>query len=113
HPRVGYRLECRRRPPERCARGGRDWCRGAHGGASGLGPPSAEPMTAMNAPTTNRRCTARPIALVNARLIDPASGLDQLGGLLIVEDRIADLGRHIAAGSLRDAKVVDSGGPPL
>jgi dihydroorotase len=70
-------------------------------------------MTAMNAPTTNQRSTARPIALVNARLIDPASGLDQLGGLLIVEDRIADLGRHIAAGSLRDAEVVDCGGRVL
>ena len=69
-------------------------------------------MTAMNAPTTNQRSTARPIALVNARLIDPASGLDQLGGLLIVEDRIADLGR-LAAGSLRDAEVVDCGGRVL
>ena len=69
-------------------------------------------MTAMNAPTTNQRSAARPIALVNARLIDPASGLDQLGGLLIVEDRIADLGR-LAAGSLRDAEVVDCGGRVL
>jgi dihydroorotase len=67
----------------------------------------------MNAPTTKQRSTARPIALVNARLIDPASGLDQLGGLLIVEDRIADLGRHVAAGSLRDAEVVDCGGRVL
>jgi len=69
-------------------------------------------MTAMNAPTTNQGSTARPIALLNARLIDPASGLDQLGGLLIVEDRIADLGR-LAAGSLRDAEVVDCGGRVL
>src|SRR5215471_8154655 len=68
---------------------------------------------AMNAPTTKQRSTARPIALVNALLIDPASGLDQLGGLLIVEDRIADLGRHIAAGSLRDAEVLDCGGRVL
>ena len=31
----------------------------------------------MNAPTTKQRSTSHPIALVNARLIDPASGLDQ------------------------------------
>lgn len=70
-------------------------------------------MTAMNAPTQNQRSTARHIAFVNARLIDPASGLDQLGGLLIIDDRIADLGRHITAGALGDAQVVDCGGRVL
>jgi dihydroorotase len=65
----------------------------------------------MNAP--NQRAAARHIALVNARLIDPASGLDQLGGLLIIDDRIADLGRHIAAGTIGDAQVVDCGGRVL
>jgi dihydroorotase len=65
----------------------------------------------MNAP--NQRAAARHIALVNARLIDPASGLDQLGGLLIIDDRIADLGRHIAAGTIGDAQVVECGGRVL
>lgn len=42
-----------------------------------------------------------PLALVNARLIDPASGLDQTGGAIIADGVIADLGPHLArAGSL-------------
>ena len=70
-------------------------------------------MTAMNALSPNQRSSARPVALVNARLIDPASGLDQLGGLLIADGRIADLGRHIEAGSIGDAEIVDCAGRVL
>ncbi len=43
----------------------------------------------------------------NARLIDPASGLDQPGDLLVEDDRIAALGGDLAAG---DAEIVDLGG---
>jgi dihydroorotase len=70
-------------------------------------------MTAMRAHNSNQRSSARHIALVNARLIDPASGLDQLGGILIADGRIADLGRHIAAGAAGDAEIVDCGGRVL
>ncbi len=36
-----------------------------------------------------------PIAYVNARLIDPASGLDQQGGAVVAEGVVADLGPHL------------------
>jgi dihydroorotase len=38
------------------------------------------------------------IAFKNARLIDPASGLDAKGGLLVEDGRIADVGPHLAGG---------------
>src|SRR5580692_6551028 len=37
----------------------------------------------------------RPIAFKNARLIDPASGLDVKGGLLVENGRIADIGPRL------------------
>ena len=52
----------------------------------------------------------RPVALVNARLIDPATGLDQPGGVLIAYGEIADLGAHIADGEVGDAEPIDCGG---
>jgi dihydroorotase len=67
----------------------------------------------MRAHNSDQRSSARHIALVNARLIDPASGLDQLGGILIADGRIADLGRHIAAGAAGNAEIVDCGGRAL
>ena len=39
----------------------------------------------------------RPILIANARLLDPATGLDARGWLLVVDGRIADLGRGAAA----------------
>ena len=42
-------------------------------------------MTTMQASTQDQRAPSRPFALVNARLIDPFSGLDQMGGVLIVD----------------------------
>jgi dihydroorotase len=51
-----------------------------------------------------------PIAFINARLIDPAARLDQLGGLLIKNGLIADLGPHIAAGATGEAEIVDCAG---
>jgi dihydroorotase len=52
----------------------------------------------------------RPLALVNARLIDPATGLDAFGGLLISGGVIADLGMHITEGAVEGAEFLDSGG---
>jgi dihydroorotase len=37
----------------------------------------------------------RPLLITNARLIDPESGLDQIGGILCVEGSIADFGAHM------------------
>ncbi|MDP6345004.1 MAG: dihydroorotase [Alphaproteobacteria bacterium] len=54
------------------------------------------------------------IAYLNARLIDPASGLDQAGGLLTEGDTIADLGPGLFAdGPPEGAEVVDCGGRVL
>lgn len=49
--------------------------------------------------------------ILNARLIDPASGLDQIGGLLVRCGRIADLGPAI--GRPEGATLVDAGGAVL
>jgi dihydroorotase len=48
---------------------------------------------------------------LNARLVDPASGLDQMGGLLVRDGRIADLGP--AVGRPEGAVVVEAGGAVL
>ena len=40
-----------------------------------------------------------PIAYVNARLLDPASGLDALGGVIVSDGLIADFGNHLAKAS--------------
>jgi dihydroorotase len=40
-----------------------------------------------------------PIAYVNARLLDPASGLDSLGGVVVNDGVVADLGHHLSRAS--------------
>jgi dihydroorotase len=57
--------------------------------------------------------TGRGMALVNARLIDPNSGLDQKGGLLIADGTIANLGPGVTAGGVGDAQIIDCGGHVL
>ena len=61
-----------------------------------------------------------PIAYVNARLLDPASGLDKLGGVLTEGEVISDFGPHLAnkdlakkKDALRDIQVVDCKGKCL
>jgi dihydroorotase len=49
-------------------------------------------------------------ALLNARLLDPLTGLDQRGGLLIEDGVIAYIGPQIKAGSVGDAKAIDCAG---
>ncbi len=52
-----------------------------------------------------------PTAYVNARLLDPDSGLDTRGALLVVEGQIADLGPHLfGQGVPSGMAVVDCGG---
>lgn len=58
----------------------------------------------------------RPIALLNARLIDPASGADHPGGLITQGRRIKAVGRSFAAlsaVSAEDYTVIDCGGHVL
>ncbi|HEV2559054.1 MAG TPA: dihydroorotase [Microvirga sp.] len=52
----------------------------------------------------------RPILLSNARLVDPASGREEHGSLLVRDGLIQDLGRF---GPVADAEVVDCGGEVL
>ncbi len=50
------------------------------------------------------------IALINARLIDPESGRDELGGLVIKKGKIADLGPQLKLNAPDGHKVIDCGG---
>jgi dihydroorotase len=43
----------------------------------------------------------KPLAFLNARLIDPASGRDEIGGLLIKDGIIADIGPHLPSSTAR------------
>src|SRR4029078_12866065 len=52
-------------------------------------------------------------ALLNARLLDPATVLDHRGGVLIENGVIADLGPQTKAGSVGDADTIDCGGHVL
>ena len=51
------------------------------------------------------------VAYLNARLVDPASGLDEVGGLITDGDNIKDLGDHINGTDLaEDIEQVDASG---
>ena len=55
--------------------------------------------------------TNRPLALLNARLIDPAAGTETRGGLLIIDGVIADLGGAVTRDSVpADAEIIDCAG---
>ena len=55
-----------------------------------------------------------PTLITNARLLDPASGLDAPGALLIENGRIADLGpRLLDTGTPEGALVIDARGACL
>src|SRR4029078_4182990 len=50
---------------------------------------------------------------LNARLLDPASGKDEPGGLLVKEGVIADLGAHLRRNAPERSRVVDCKGHVL
>jgi dihydroorotase len=52
-------------------------------------------------------------AFINARLIDPASGRDEPGGLVVSGSAIADLGAHLRRNAPQGATVVDCEGHVL
>jgi dihydroorotase len=57
---------------------------------------------------------SRPLAITNARLVDPASGYDGPGGVIVTEGVIADVARGGDLGKLSaDVEVVDAGGALL
>src|SRR5947209_7767431 len=58
--------------------------------------------------------SGRPLAFANVRLVDPASGYDGPGAVLVVEGVIADVARGQDLGSLsKDVEVVDGKGALL
>jgi len=65
----------------------------------------------MQPPSADRN--GRPTALLYARLIDPGTGLDETGGVLIEGGKIAELGPSVTTGSIGDAQVIDCGGHVL
>ena len=52
-------------------------------------------------------------AFINARLVDPASGRDEPGGLVVAGCEIADLGAHLRRNAPHGAEVVDCQGHVL
>ena len=68
----------------------------------------------MTAPVPSpRHEPPRPLALVNARLICPDSGRDEIGGLYIDDGAIADLGPHLTEAGPDAAETIDCGGKLL
>ncbi len=58
--------------------------------------------------------SSRPVAYVNARLVDPATGYDGPGALVVTEGVIADVAHAPGLGSLSpDIEVIDAGGALL
>jgi len=53
------------------------------------------------------------IAMINARLIDPASGRDEPGGLIIKKGKIAELGPELRRNAPDGHKIIDCGGHVL
>lgn len=54
---------------------------------------------------------SRPLLIINARLLDPATGLDVKGGLLAVDERIAEVGPQVtAAMAPGGAEIIDAKG---
>jgi dihydroorotase len=52
-------------------------------------------------------------AIIGVRLLDPASGLDAPGGVVIEGELIADFGPHLRGSAPEDAEVIDGGGACL
>ena len=50
------------------------------------------------------------LALLNARLIDPATGLDTRGGVLIADGIIKVVGASVTKDNVGDARIIDCGG---
>lgn len=55
----------------------------------------------------------RPLIIDNARIVDPASGIDQVGAVLIEDGRISDLAIGGPAGVPDDAEVINAAGHVL
>lgn len=73
-------------------------------------PGAAQSAAASAAQSAARMATGPRTAFVNARLLDPETGLDAPGALLVAGDRIADLGPHLFQDGVPEGvAVVDCG----
>ncbi|WP_374371949.1 dihydroorotase family protein [Dongia sp.] len=68
----------------------------------------------MNAVSKNGKKPARPLLLLNARIVDPASNHDERGGLLVKDEVIVDIGAHLGRDQApAEAEIIDCGGHVL
>ena len=67
----------------------------------------------MKRPTTKSAEQPTATAFINARLVDPGSGRDEQGGLVVRDGEIADLGGHLRRNAPDNAEVIDCGGNVL
>jgi dihydroorotase len=58
-------------------------------------------------PRPSDAVSRRRTVFINARLVDPASGRDEPGGLLVEDGVIADLGGHLRRNAPDGAEVID------
>lgn len=68
-------------------------------------------MSAFASPAS--RETPHPLALVNARMLCPAGGRDEAGGVYIENGVIADVGAHLAKAGPAGVETIDCGGKLL
>lgn len=61
-------------------------------------------------PLAPAKITPPKTALVNARLIDPETGRDEAGGLIMDAGGIVDMGPHLLQGAREDVELIDCGG---
>lgn len=70
-------------------------------------------MTDSQIPAERQKSSRPPQVFLNARLIDPESGRDELGGLFVQDGLIADIGPHLRRNAPEGAAVVDCQGHVL
>jgi dihydroorotase len=63
--------------------------------------------------SSTRRDPPQPLALINARLLCPASGRDEMGGIFVENGVIGDIGAHLAQAGPPGAETIDCGGKLL
>ena len=66
-----------------------------------------------SAATATAKETASPTAYINARLIDPETGRDEPGGVVVRDGKIEDIGSYLRRNAPDGLEVVDCGGDIL
>src|SRR5690606_3335640 len=104
----------RRRRPVADPRAGRDGGRRPHGRARRAGPASAECVSVKRADMADTQDIAtRDLAIVNARLIDPATGREEAGSVLLRNGMIAAVEWQGAPATGEGVRRIDAKGQVL